>query len=65
MPLYRELRTCDGWPELGSCGRYAMRYSSYCADCEALRRAHGEPEEVFEYEDDMHDTRPHERAEED
>lgn len=48
-------RSCDGWPEIGSCSAFAMRNCDYCKDCEALRRAH-EGIEPFEEDTDETDT---------
>lgn len=49
---WRARRSCDGWPELGSCSGYAVRGSDYCRDCETLRRAHeGEPDLAETVED--------------
>jgi len=48
-------RSCDGWPELGSCSRAAMRGCDYCRECETLRRAHeGEADLNDEQEDYDH-----------
>ena len=37
---YSDLPVCDGWPEIGSCGRFARKGSHYCAECNEARRAH-------------------------
>jgi hypothetical protein len=45
-------RSCDGWPELGSCSSTAMRGCDYCRECETLRRAHGGEADLTEAEDE-------------
>lgn len=40
-----ELRECLGWPEVGECGRSALRSSRYCASCDEARTAHRDEDE--------------------
>lgn len=52
---YVTRRSCDGWPEVGSCSGHAMRGCDYCRDCEDLRLAH-EGGETIRTDDEDEDS---------